>query len=167
MIILAYCFIIAAIATGCIVAYTTAEPLAATEPPRNPVEQEKPQVVRENQPEPAGTSRNRTGGGWAGHGGQFPTGGRSGWMLPAGIITALLGLWGSAAGSGGSFDGFILAVILNPILWLAGFWIYQSASIRCPHCGGRTRNSTISEAPLDSVIICRHCQNKFHKTALS
>ena len=52
---------------------------------------------------------------------------RQPWAFGAGIGVAILAVIGSAAGSGGTGIGFIIALIMNPFCWLS-IWLFYRAS---------------------------------------
>lgn len=90
----------------------------------------------------------------------IPPGVRSEWMLAAGWIAIILGLMGSATGSGGTMPGFLVALFLDPILWLAGFWFWRYTQVKCSHCGGL---NSIDQVAVGTVVRCAKCKHQFAK----
>ena len=89
------------------------------------------------------------------------------WAFPASICAGIIALWGSLAGGGGNFAGTVVALALNPILWLAiWFWV-KSFRLACPHCGAGNRMTIQLRArPVGDVILCSACNHGFRKPAM-
>lgn len=87
------------------------------------------------------------------------------WPMPTFWILLLLGAVGAFVGSGGNAGGFILALLLNPILWVAGYAFFQIGRIRCPHCRRNVPLGGSRDAAVGSTLACPSCRNHFTKPA--
>lgn len=96
-----------------------------------------------------------------------PYGQFAGWAFPASICAGVIALWGSLTGGGGNFAGTVVALALNPILWLAiWFWV-KSCRLVCPHCGAGNRMTIQLQArPVGAVILCSACNHGFRKPVM-
>lgn len=83
------------------------------------------------------------------------------------MFTGILAFFGSLAGGGGNVAGTFVALILNPIGWLAiWFWV-KSTKISCPHCGmGMDITASVQTQAVGSLCRCVQCRNEFRKPAL-
>jgi hypothetical protein len=94
-----------------------------------------------------------------------PSGSYLQWPTVAFWGLVILGLIGASAGSGGSPEGFIAALVLNPILWAAIYVFWKIGNIRCPHCRKSFPIGDAAKYPVGSAITCRNCGNDFAKPA--
>jgi hypothetical protein len=94
-----------------------------------------------------------------------PVGTYTQWPMVAFWVLLILGVIGAFAGSGGSPAGFLVALILNPILWVAIVVFRKIGNIRCPHCRKNFRLGYAAKHPVGSAITCRSCGNDFAKPA--
>ena len=85
------------------------------------------------------------------------------WPAPVMCLLLLLGIVGAAAGSGGSGEGFAVALLLNPIIWGAVYSFRKIGAIRCPHCRRSLAMGAAVSLPVGSVVTCSHCANNFVK----
>lgn len=83
------------------------------------------------------------------------------------MFTGILAIIGSLAGGGGNVAGTFVALILNPIGWLAiWFWV-KSSKIACPHCGmGLEITASVQTQTVGALCRCVQCRNVFRKPAL-
>ena len=82
------------------------------------------------------------------------------WVTPTALGTTILAVLGAAAGGGGTTGGFVVAIILNPIGWLAAYFWWLSTRITCPHCG--TKNPRMSTRPKSMTRqTCASCRAEF------
>lgn len=87
------------------------------------------------------------------------------WPMPTFWILLLLGTVGTLAGSGGNAAGFAVALLLNPILWGAGYAFFQIGRLRCPHCRRGVPLGVNRDAAVGSTLTCPSCRNLFIKPA--
>jgi hypothetical protein len=60
-------------------------------------------------------------------------------------------------------EGFILAVILNPIFWVAIYWFLRYDNVKCPHCGKLTDNENIRLIAVGQTVTCFFCKHEYVK----
>ena len=86
------------------------------------------------------------------------------WAHLAAIITAILAIIGSLTGGGGTLSGTVVAIVLNPIAWLAiWFWV-KSKRFTCPHCGvGIPITSELTMQEVGTILRCPKCRNLSRK----
>jgi formylglycine-generating enzyme required for sulfatase activity/uncharacterized protein YjbI with pentapeptide repeats len=96
-----------------------------------------------------------------------PYGKYASWCSSASMITGILAIIGSLAGGGGNVAGTFVALVLNPIGWLAiWFWV-KSNWISCPQCGmGMEITASVQTQAVGAICRCVHCRNVFRKPAL-
>lgn len=92
-----------------------------------------------------------------------PNGKYLSWPTPVFCALLLLGICGAAVGSGGTGGGFVIALILNPILWVACVVTRYIGRIRCPHCRKSSVLGFAAKHPVGSAIACGNCGNDFAK----
>lgn len=81
------------------------------------------------------------------------------WPLPLAVALILASLLGAYSGSGGTPRGFVIALLLNPILWVAGWALWKIGQLRCPHCRRGIGSSEVRNAAVGSPICCARCGN--------
>jgi len=99
------------------------------------------------------------------------------WFLPAGLVSLSVAAGSSLAcalyGGGGTLEGALVAVALNPLLWVSGplawYWLVQwnkysgGNKFSCPHCGARrgvwTHFGFVGQFPY-IVQICCACKKR-------
>jgi hypothetical protein len=92
-----------------------------------------------------------------------PSGTYLNWPIPLSCVLLLLGLGGAVVGSGGTVEGFLFALMLNPLIWIAGGTASQIGRIRCPHCRKSSELGVEVNHPVGIAIACSHCGNDFAK----
>lgn len=87
------------------------------------------------------------------------------WPMPTAVALWLFGAVASFVGSGGTIDGGLVAVTLNPILW-AAYTISRSIErMRCPHCRKSASMENVRHAAVGSPLVCPRCNNVVSKPA--
>ncbi len=96
-----------------------------------------------------------------------------GWYSSAGMVAMALAVMGGVAsatvGSGGTSEGAIAAVALNPFVFIGGplgcYWLLQwkrwssGRSLLCPHCG----EFIDSDVSRGDIIPCWNCRKRLRK----
>jgi hypothetical protein len=91
-------------------------------------------------------------------------GGGNVWWLGV-VLGVFAGLASAAVGGGGSPEGAVVAIALNPLVWFGCYSLFKiRPALRCPHC---RRTEAIPpefrNARLGSIATCPHCGNEFQK----
>jgi hypothetical protein len=87
------------------------------------------------------------------------------WPLPVAVALVLASLLGAYSGSGGTPRGFLIALLLNPILWGAGWALWKIGQLRCPHCRRGIGSTEVRNAAVGSPVCCGKCGNWSTKPA--
>ena len=97
-----------------------------------------------------------------------PFGKYASWAATASIITGILAIIGSLTGGRGDVAGTVVALVLNPIAWLAIWFWFKSTKISCPHCGSGTKITTdLQSLQTGSILRCLQCRNEFRKPPMN
>lgn len=89
------------------------------------------------------------------------------WSGTASVFAGIFAVFGSLYGGGGTFPGTIVALVLNPIAWLAVWLWFKSTRITCPHCGVGFRFAKhLTTARPGVVLNCQRCRKPFRYPAI-
>lgn len=99
------------------------------------------------------------------HNAELPIASYLSWPVPTMVTLCAATLLGAYSGSGGTPGGFIVAFLLNPLLWAAGWAYWKSGQLRCPHCRRGIRSREIRNAAVGKPIYCSKCNNWSAKPA--
>ncbi len=97
-----------------------------------------------------------------------PFGKYASWAAPVSIIIGILAVIGSLKAGRGDVAGTVVALVLNPIGWLAIWFWFKSTKISCPHCGSGTKITTeLQSLQTGSILRCLQCRNEFRKPPMN